>query len=86
MEQTGEVGRGAAPARSRRATPDARRVVQRRRPAAAGTSGEARERKVRERAHHAIWEREGRPCGAAVRHWAMAEANLWAERSARPGD
>src|SRR4051794_33636005 len=64
MEQTGEVGRGAAPARSRRAAPDARRAVQRRRPAAAGTSGEAWERKVR--GAHAIWEREGRPWGAAV--------------------
>ena len=36
------------------------------------------EQKVRERAH-AIWEREGRPDGAAARHWAMAETELRAE-------
>ena len=36
------------------------------------------EQKVRERAH-AIWEREGRPDGAAERHWAMAETELRAE-------
>ena len=33
---------------------------------------------MRERAH-AIWEREGRPDGAAARHWAMAETELRAE-------
>ena len=36
------------------------------------------EQKVRERAY-AIWEREGRPDGAAERHWAMAETELRAE-------
>ena len=28
---------------------------------------------------HAIWEREGRPDGAAERHWATAEMELQAE-------
>lgn len=36
----------------------------------------AYEQLVRERAH-AIWENEGRPAGAAERHWSMAEAEMW---------
>ena len=39
------------------------------------------EQKLRERAH-AIWEREGRPDGAAARHWAMAETELRGASSA----
>ena len=35
----------------------------------------AYEQLVRERAH-ALWEREGRPEGAADRHWSLAEAEL----------
>jgi DNA-binding response OmpR family regulator len=38
----------------------------------------AREQRVRERAY-ALWEREGRPEGEEVRHWAEAEAALRAE-------
>ena len=38
----------------------------------------AREQRVRERAY-ALWEREGRPKGEEVRHWAEAEAALRAE-------
>ena len=38
----------------------------------------ARQQRVRERAH-AIWEREGRPRGQELRHWAEAEAELRAE-------
>ena len=39
--------------------------------------------RVRERAH-AIWEREGRPEGAAERHWAEAEEELRAEERGQP--
>jgi DNA-binding response OmpR family regulator len=44
----------------------------------AALAAAVREQRVRERAH-ALWEQEGRPAGAADRHWLAAEAELRAE-------
>ncbi|RFC65717.1 MULTISPECIES: DUF2934 domain-containing protein [Mesorhizobium] len=40
-----------------------------------------RDERIRERAH-AIWDREGKPEGAAQRHWQQAEGEIEKEDSA----
>jgi len=40
-----------------------------------------RDERIRERAH-AIWDREGKPEGAAQRHWQQAETEIEKEDSA----